>query len=183
VELLSSDDLSTIYILRQAGQLQGDIDIYRYDVMGEKLMFVTHIEADGARRHFEVNSDGRYLYFIAASVAGLPAGGVELKTEGASGEGQTSQRFATTTPKLLCNAYRALPAMIQSRFLFHGAGNFQSKPKPKPRAKKRCGKRSKRGCKVTNKRRTHRSKGAHKRPGSKVTGVARHGGSKGRTAR
>jgi hypothetical protein len=93
VELLASQDLSAVYILRKAGPVLGDIDIYRYDIVGEKLVFVTHIEADGAHRHFEVSSDGQYLYFIAAGVAGMPAGGLELKTEGAAQQGQTSQAF------------------------------------------------------------------------------------------
>jgi hypothetical protein len=350
VELHASDDLSAVYILRQTGQVQGDLDIYRYDIAGEKLVFVTHLEIDNAQRHFEVNSDGRYLYFIAASVAGLPAGGLELKTPGASQEGQTSQVFSYDsteavvqclscasgydpepvlsalftgeqqggrtvsdngdyvffdTPAALlsgdvdgqiapegaranggvhtsenysvssdvyewrrggvdgCGLPQGCLALITSgnggflnillgtdrsggnvffatneslvsedndtagdiydarvdggfarpprplpcegdacasppaapndatpgSLFFHGAGNFPSKPKSKlkskskPRAKRGCGKHSKRGCKGAHKQSAHRSKGAHKSAGGKVRRATGRAGSSGRTGR
>jgi hypothetical protein len=86
VVLMPSDDLSAVYIQRNNGTQRGDQDIYRYDIAGRTVAFLTHVYVDNAHRHFEVSSDGRYLYFMATTVAGLPAGGLE---RGA----QTSQVF------------------------------------------------------------------------------------------
>jgi hypothetical protein len=91
VVLMPSEDLSAVYI--QRGNMGGDQDIYRYDIAGRKLAFVTHIELNSHEPHFEVSRDGRYFYFIAATVAGLPAGGQELETPGANSKGQTAQVF------------------------------------------------------------------------------------------
>ncbi len=90
VVLMPSDDLSAVYIRRQTGGIGGELNIYRYDIAGRTVAFLTHVEVDNDHRHFEVSSDGRYLYFVALTVAGLPAGG--LPTSGTD-RGQTSQVF------------------------------------------------------------------------------------------
>lgn len=91
--LTVSEDLSTVYIRSVNGELKGDLDLYRYDIAAGSLLFVSHLEVDGARQFFQSSPDGRYFYFIATSVAGLPAGGVEVQTAGAAHHGQTSQVF------------------------------------------------------------------------------------------
>jgi Tol biopolymer transport system component len=91
-EVTVSEDLSTVYIYPDQGEV-GERDLYRYDINAGRLLFVSHIWVDNERRFFQSSPDGRYLYFIAATVAGLPAGGLELETPGASHHGHTSQVF------------------------------------------------------------------------------------------
>ncbi len=90
VVLMPSDDLSAVYVQRENGGQEADQDIYRYDIADRTVTFLTHVEVGRSHRHFEVSSDGRYLYFIATTVAGLPAGGLEPETPGA---GPTAQVF------------------------------------------------------------------------------------------
>jgi hypothetical protein len=88
--LTVSEDLSTVYI--RTGPSNA-ISLYRYDVDSRELLFVTQIAVDNTRNFYESSPDGRFFYFIAESVAGLPSGGEELQTPGASEKGQTSQVF------------------------------------------------------------------------------------------
>ena len=69
-----SEDLSTIYILN--GGLTGGV-LYRYDVRDGKLLFVTQMTVDNEHNFYASGPDGRYFYFIAQEVAGLPGGGQE----------------------------------------------------------------------------------------------------------
>jgi hypothetical protein len=97
--------------------------------------------------------------------------------------------FAQPPPPLPCegDACTSPPAApndaTPGSLLFHGAGNFPSKPKlkpkpkSKPRAKKRCGKHSKHGCKSAHKQSAHKSKGAHKSAGGKLRRATGHAGS------
>lgn len=89
-----SDDLSTVYISRKAraGTLSDDLDVYRYDVAHRSVVFMMHMLAKG-NKFYEASPDGRYLYFIAASVGGLPAGGTKIGTAGTPGEEPASQVF------------------------------------------------------------------------------------------
>ncbi len=88
--LLVSEDLSTVYVV--SGQVQSP-DLYRYDVADERLTFITHLTVDSERNYYATSIDGRYFYFIASSVAGLPSGGPELQTPHAEHKGRTSQVF------------------------------------------------------------------------------------------
>jgi hypothetical protein len=81
-----SDDLSVVYARNQAGYL------YRYDIASEEPLFVTRLFLR-LTHVFNTSPDGRYLYFVAATVSGLPAGGQQIETPHADTEGQTSQVF------------------------------------------------------------------------------------------
>jgi hypothetical protein len=88
--LVVSEDLSTVYThdINKGGAL------YRYDVPARKLLFVTQMSVDSELNFYAASPDGRYFYFIAASVAGLPGGGQALETPGAARVGgQTSQVY------------------------------------------------------------------------------------------
>jgi hypothetical protein len=86
-----SEDLSTVYI--RAGVREAPA-LYRYDIRAERLLLVTQFSVGGNGRVFYSSSpDGRYFYFVAETVAGLPAGGQELETPHAAIKGQTSQVF------------------------------------------------------------------------------------------
>ncbi len=86
--LTVSEDLSTVYIRTEAEGL------YRYDVAAKKLLFVTRLEIGGNGRSFHQSSpDGRYYYFVAETVAGLPGGGEELEQPHAAIHGHTSQVY------------------------------------------------------------------------------------------
>jgi hypothetical protein len=90
-EFSISEDLSTVYI-RVGGRRSPDL--YRYDISGGKLIFVTHLSVGSLGRTFySISPDGRYFYFIAETVAGLPAGGEELEQLHAGYKAQTSQVF------------------------------------------------------------------------------------------
>jgi hypothetical protein len=75
-----SEDLSTIYFFSDE-QLTSDTPapstgaftsfLYRYDVPGEKLTFVDSVDH---LEQMKVSSDGRYLYFEARTVGGVPGG-------------------------------------------------------------------------------------------------------------
>jgi hypothetical protein len=86
-QFVTSKDLSTVYIHSHDGAL------YRYDIGGETLLFVARIFIDNERNFYASSPDGRYFYFIATEVAGLPGGGQELETPGSHRKGQTSQVY------------------------------------------------------------------------------------------
>lgn len=88
--LIVSEDLSTVYIV--SGQVQSPT-LYRYSIASEQLVFVSHLTVYSERNFYQTSGDGRYFYFIASSMAGLPSGGLELETLHASIKGQTSQVF------------------------------------------------------------------------------------------
>jgi hypothetical protein len=73
--LAVSEDLSTVYTM-------GSGALYRYDVPARKLLFVARISVDNERNFYETSPDGRYFYFIAAEVAGLPGGATEHNPAG-----------------------------------------------------------------------------------------------------
>jgi hypothetical protein len=74
--LTVSEDLSTVYI-HVGGSSQGlAASLYRYDVPDETLSLITQISA-GDSQFFSSSPEGRYFYFIAETVAGLPGGGIE----------------------------------------------------------------------------------------------------------
>jgi hypothetical protein len=86
--LIVSEDLNAIYFM--AGKLNpeapptatGSTDLYRYDISTGTLRFVA--EGSAFKSAFEITSaspDGRYLYFEAVAVAGVPAGGERLPGE------------------------------------------------------------------------------------------------------
>jgi hypothetical protein len=86
-QLTVSEDLSTVYI--RAGE-----DIYRYSVLDKELLFVTQLSIGGnGRSFFSSSPEGRFFYFVAEVVAGLPSGGVELEQSHAAVKGHTSQVF------------------------------------------------------------------------------------------
>jgi hypothetical protein len=69
--LIVSEDLSAVYIL--AGDERSP-SLYRYDVTGGKLGFVTHLNSSSLLHSYTASPDGRYFYFEASTVAGLPGG-------------------------------------------------------------------------------------------------------------
>jgi hypothetical protein len=81
-----SEDLSTVYIRGLSGGA-----LYRYDVRGEKVLFVAWLDVDNERNYYASSPDGRYFYFIADGVGGLPAGGQEPEIPGVSPPRVTSQ--------------------------------------------------------------------------------------------
>lgn len=86
-----SADLSTVYIrIEKEGASHA---IYRYDVRAGTLTFVTAITGGREHSSFATSPDGRYLYFDAGTVAGLPGGGQELEQASASEHGQTTQVY------------------------------------------------------------------------------------------
>jgi hypothetical protein len=89
-ELTVSEDLSTVYIRAGGGQVTRSL--YRYDVADRQVLFITQLVLRGGS-FYQATPDGRYLYFIAKTVAGLPAGGQELEQPHAGRQGQTSQVF------------------------------------------------------------------------------------------
>ncbi len=100
--LTVSENLSTVYI--RAGEITVPT-LYRYDVAGKSLLFVSKLSAGDGRTFYASSPDGRYLYFIAESVAGLPGGGIEhYDLEGHEAERQTSQvyRYDSTEEVLQC---------------------------------------------------------------------------------
>jgi hypothetical protein len=84
-QLTVSEDLSTVYT--RIGE-----DIYRYNVPDKELLFVTQLKIS-TRSFFSSSPDGRFFYFVAEVVAGLPSGGVELEQSHAAVKGHTSQVF------------------------------------------------------------------------------------------
>jgi hypothetical protein len=86
-KLLVSEDLSTAYVLAGGGG-----DLYRYDVHGETLGFLAHLDSPAS---LSTSPDGRYLYFQAKAVAGLPGGGQWLRAPhtGSNESGQTAQAY------------------------------------------------------------------------------------------
>ncbi len=85
-----SEDLSTVYI-RNPGRYSKTPDLYRYNVATEKLSFITHLTL-GDEQAFNTSPEGRYLYFMAQTVAGLPGGGVEAEAPHTT-ENQSSQVY------------------------------------------------------------------------------------------
>jgi hypothetical protein len=69
-----SEDLSAVYVLTENN------DLYRYGVLGETLGFVTHFSETGLPHGYSASPNGRYFYFDAEGVAGLPGGGPLLDT-------------------------------------------------------------------------------------------------------
>jgi hypothetical protein len=100
--LTVSEDLSTVYI-RNAGSESYIPDLYRYDVATEKLSFITHLALTGTQV-FDTSPEGRYLYFVAETVAGLPGGGIEPEVPHAATQGQTTQvyRYDSTEQVIQC---------------------------------------------------------------------------------
>ena len=77
-QFVVSEDLSTVYI-RKDGVPGGAL--YRYNVRDGKLLFVTQMTVDNEHNFYASSPDGRYFYFIAQEVAGLPGGGQEPSLE------------------------------------------------------------------------------------------------------
>ncbi len=85
-----SEDLSTVYIDDHVGEHK--FALYRYDVASEKLSYVTEVTYGDDGFH-KISPEGRYLYFAAETVAGLPGGGKELEQAAAAEKGQTTQVY------------------------------------------------------------------------------------------
>ncbi len=99
-QLIVSEDLSTVYIL--AGN-----DLYRYDVPGKSLGFVTQItkNENADPTDYSVSPEGRYFYFDAEAVAGLPGGGPVLVTPHAvqsTGLASQAYRYDSTEKLIQC---------------------------------------------------------------------------------
>jgi hypothetical protein len=95
-----SEGLGVVYIV-------GDGGLYRYDVAAKTLGFVTAEFASGGtiEDRMSISPDGRYLYFDAEAVAGLPGGGQQLDTPHASEQnGPTTQvyRYDSTEQVIQC---------------------------------------------------------------------------------
>jgi hypothetical protein len=98
-----SEDLSTVYIRVGQANTASTQAIYRYDVPAGRLSFLTQIEA-GPRTYYASSPDGRYFYFDAETVAGLPGGGQELEQPHAGHHGHTSQvyRYDSAEASIQC---------------------------------------------------------------------------------
>ena len=102
-KLIVSEDLSTVYILVPAG----GVDLYRYDVAGKSLGFVTEITTgdDYVPTAYSSSPEGRYFYFDAELVAGLPGGGPVLDTpyaEQTSGLASQAYRYDSAEKLIQC---------------------------------------------------------------------------------
>ncbi len=77
-----SENLTAVYFRSRETLLAGapnaaeaSVDIYRYDVAGEKLSFVAQTQAaTNYGFDFSTTPDGRELYFLSQGVAGVPGG-------------------------------------------------------------------------------------------------------------
>ncbi len=103
-----SQDLSTIYFMvgnpefpENASAYQ---DLYQYNIPSKSLSLVAHLRGNLSGKEKEsaeadtpnlnsVSPDGRYLYFTAGGVRGLPGGGQVLETPNASQNGQSRQAY------------------------------------------------------------------------------------------
>jgi hypothetical protein len=78
-----SNDLSSAYFVANGA-------LYHYDVSAGALTFLDQLS--GAAIH-SASPDGRYVYFTAEGVGGLPGGGLELETPHAGRKGPTFQVY------------------------------------------------------------------------------------------
>ncbi|HWX44593.1 MAG TPA: hypothetical protein VNY52_04640 [Solirubrobacteraceae bacterium] len=93
--LFVSEDLSAVYIV-SGGDGEGEQLLYRYDVPARRLLLVTPFAVKTGHNSFYSSSpDGRYFYFAAGTVAGLPGGGRALETPHSADpdHGQTMQVY------------------------------------------------------------------------------------------
>jgi hypothetical protein len=100
-----SQDMSTIYFLDanlEVPDTSGFEDLYQYSIPSEKLSLVAHLRgAEVKSLSLEsdnplissVSPDGRYVYFTAGGVRGLPGGSQVLQTPHAGQNGQSSQAY------------------------------------------------------------------------------------------
>lgn len=123
--LVVSTDLSTVYVLSGEPKAQ---TVYRYDISDQTLLLVTKISVENSHKYYSTSGEGRYFYFIAGTVAGLPGGGQELEQPLATESGQTSQvyRYDSTEAVVQCiscsSSFDPEPKLGALFTLFSGSG-------------------------------------------------------------
>ena len=107
-----SRDFTAIYVFAQA-QLTpdasaGSLNVYRYEIATGPLRFVVPLRGQASQalyaRNVEVSPDGRFLFFSAREVGGLPGGGGELTLDGSVGSESSPQlyRYDSTEDVVEC---------------------------------------------------------------------------------
>ena len=91
------------------------VTLYRYDISGRRLQFVTDLTSGGSQAFYESSPEGRYFYFDAKAVAGLPGGGEELEQPAAATMGRLRRCIVMTALKRLCSACRVRRRLIPNR--------------------------------------------------------------------